>query len=546
MPITDDQARAAIIKGTDAINARRVRKMIAGRLDTSGAETLSGAPAGTTYVRSSPESREQTVAYGSASPAGAPVKVIEDYDGSLYIQSPDWVEAVKRMGDAAKTITVVRGYDEVIPKNIDANGFKPGRLGASETGTTYVHVEPFEYNGARYAPTDTDVAAYYPAADSYGRIGCYFNPSTEALVFFAGSNDTDLAQLIQIDDRADVPAGTVPLGAVLVSSDSSGDPVDIGNTNIFESWRVFVQPFGHLLTGNAVTRTIASGVLTIGSESRVAINGEGDANDTLVTATITGAARVIWIIAASGLTITVDTGADNINTASGSDSDIYDTLWIPCLWDGTSLTVRDGGGGGSSPLTTKGDIYVYGSSDTRLPVGTDGQVIFADSAATEGVAWGDLPTPSGGAGDYILIRDEKSSGTHGGTFTSGAWRTRDLNTEVVDTGSHASVASNQITLAAGTYRADIFAPGNGVTGHRARLQNITDGTTVLLGSSAYAPNTSPSGLSYSVVKGRFTIASTKTLEVQHYCSSTFSTYGFGVALGDGTNEIYTIVELTRE
>ena len=61
---------------------------------------------------------------------------------------------------------------------------------------------------------------------------------------------------------------------------------------------------------------------------------------------------------------------------------------------------------------------------------------------------------------YILIRDEKASGTTGGTFTSGAWQTRDLNTEVVDTGNHASVATNQITLAAGTYRFRIVAPAH--------------------------------------------------------------------------------------
>lgn len=42
---------------------------------------------------------------------------------------------------------------------------------------------------------------------------------------------------------------------------------------------------------------------------------------------------------------------------------------------------------GASPLTTKGDVYVYGSADARLPVGTNGQVLTADSAQALGVKW---------------------------------------------------------------------------------------------------------------------------------------------------------------
>ena len=51
-------------------------------------------------------------------------------------------------------------------------------------------------------------------------------------------------------------------------------------------------------------------------------------------------------------------------------------------------------GGTSSPLTTKGDIWGYDTTNDRVPVGTDGQVLTAHSAAALGVQW---QTPAAGA-----------------------------------------------------------------------------------------------------------------------------------------------------
>lgn len=46
-----------------------------------------------------------------------------------------------------------------------------------------------------------------------------------------------------------------------------------------------------------------------------------------------------------------------------------------------------GGGGGASPLTTKGDLFTYSTVDARLPVGTNGQALVADSTQTTGIKW---------------------------------------------------------------------------------------------------------------------------------------------------------------
>ncbi len=44
-------------------------------------------------------------------------------------------------------------------------------------------------------------------------------------------------------------------------------------------------------------------------------------------------------------------------------------------------------GGSTSPLTTKGDLYGYSTTNARVAVGTNGQVLTADSTAATGVAW---------------------------------------------------------------------------------------------------------------------------------------------------------------
>jgi hypothetical protein len=160
-----------------------------------------------------------------------------------------------------------------------------------------------------------------------------------------------------------------------------------------------------------------------------------------------------------------------------------------------------------------------------------------------GSTWVSVDT-TGTSPTYLIVRDEKANNTQGGGFTSSAWRTRDLQTTPVNTISGASVGSNQITLPAGTYSILASAPAFKVASHVTRLYNITDSAETIIGTieqSAAADTIT----TRSFINGNFTIAGTKTFEIQHYSSATQATNGFGSAGGLGVVEVYTSVYIEK-
>ena len=126
-----------------------------------------------------------------------------------------------------------------------------------------------------------------------------------------------------------------------------------------------------------------------------------------------------------------------------------------------------------------------------------------------------------------IIADRKTAGTAGGTATLGAWRTRDLNTEVSDVNGIVTIASNQFTLQAGKYIVDWYAPVFSIVNqHISRIYNITDTAIVSESITSRVANTSNTALSTGT--GYIDIASAKVFELQHRVQTTVSTNGFGL------------------
>ena len=95
--------------------------------------------------------------------------------------------------------------------------------------------------------------------------------------------------------------------------------------------------------------------------------------------------------------------------------------------------------------------------------GVPGQVLTSNGS-------GSAPTwkNSGGSSKVAILSDVKTAGTDGGDFNTGAWRNRELNTEL-DPESFVTLNNNYFELGEGSYRISWSAPAHAVDMHQTRL-----------------------------------------------------------------------------
>jgi hypothetical protein len=132
------------------------------------------------------------------------------------------------------------------------------------------------------------------------------------------------------------------------------------------------------------------------------------------------------------------------------------------------------------PLTTKGDLYGFSTVPARVAVGTNGQVLTADSTATNGVAWA---TASSG-GMTLLSTTTLSGSSTTISSISGSYKNLQILIQNVDV---VSATNLRLLVNGGTYIAVNYII-NGSTAVTQRVTGAVFSGTVTLSDTTDSNN----------------------------------------------------------
>lgn len=199
-----------------------------------------------------------------------------------------------------------------------------------------------------------------------------------------------------------------------------------------------------------------------------------------------------------------------------------------------------------------GDATSLKSATTSVSINTatapsSGQVLTATSGTT--ATW---QTPSGGGVQVAILQDLQADATQGQALTNGSWTTRTLNTET-DPSGIVTLTSNQFTLGAGTYvvsweclQSCTNTSAQGGTNGATRLRNVTDATSTARGTTIRDTdivNNNRNISSHGDVV--FTIAVSKTFELQHFVDTLNQRGGANYNSGVSAGNCYATVRIDK-
>ena len=182
--------------------------------------------------------------------------------------------------------------------------------------------------------------------------------------------------------------------------------------------------------GGAATAKTASYVLVAADAgTTVAMNAAGATTITVNTG-LFAAGDTVFIQNLGAGACTVTAGTATVATAGSLILPQNDAGILYFTATGAAIFYDYIQAGAVSPLTTKGDLYGFSTSDARIPIGTNNQVLTADSAQALGLKWA---TPAGGGKVLQVVY-----GTYSTAVTSSV-------TSYVDTGLTASITPSSAT-----------------------------------------------------------------------------------------------------
>jgi len=195
----------------------------------------------------------------------------------------------------------------------------------------------------------------------------------------------------EVSNNSSVVANT----AKVTNANHTGDVIGSGQLSIIDN----AVNDNHIDWGNGTNQISQDNVV----DGSTYVRTENNLTDTLLGNITTNNAKVsnathTGEVTGSGELTIADNVIDEANLKLDESPTNNYVLTADSTKSGGMKWAEAAGGSGSSPLTTKGDIYTYDTGDARLPIGTNDQVLTVDSSVALGVKWA---TPASGGGDLV-------------------------------------------------------------------------------------------------------------------------------------------------
>ena len=236
--------------------------------------------------------------------------------------------------------------------------------------------------------------------------------------------------------------------------------------------------------GSATAKTASYVLVAADAGTTVAMNAAGATTITVNTG-LFAAGDTVFIQNLGAGACTVTAGTATVATAGSAILPQNDAGILYFTATGASIFYDFIQVGAASPLTTKGDLYTFSTSDARLGVGTNTHVLTADSAEATGLKWA---APAGGSLTGVSVNRTTSQ-----SMTNDTWTAISSNAEQFDEGGFWAVSPNptRITIPSGQggkYMCVATGFFNNASTSGFRLTKITkNGSDIDIGYGTWMP-----------------------------------------------------------